>query len=63
MNPAKRHKEWASFTSPLCVNCLQQHVWKYLVRYPVLANTQEVCHCPCGHATDLTRSHEGGGRA
>jgi hypothetical protein len=42
-----RHKDWASFTMPLCARCLQEHVWRYLVRYPVAAVDQEACQCPC----------------
>lgn len=45
----KRHKEWAAFTVTLCTPCLQKHVWKYLVRYPVLKTHEEKCQCPCGH--------------
>jgi hypothetical protein len=42
-----RHEGWASFSLPLCAQCLQEHVWKYLVRYPVAAVDQEACQCPC----------------
>src|SRR6476660_914355 len=46
-----RHQEWASFSVPLCPYCLQNHVWRYLVRYPVAAvigpEFCELCQCPC----------------
>lgn len=42
-----RHKEWASFTLPLCRRCLQECTRRLHVRYPVAAVDPETCQCPC----------------
>lgn len=46
---AKRHDDWSPFTTVLCRTCIQRCVWKFLIRYPVLAYGKEVCACPCRH--------------
>ena len=40
-----RHDQWKGV--PMCQNCLRNHVWVYLVRYPMAAVGNEVCECPC----------------
>lgn len=43
----KRHKEWESFTVPLCQHCLHNCLKKFLIRYAVAAVGDEECGCPC----------------
>src|SRR6478736_9559094 len=46
-----RHKEWTSFSVPLCPYCLQNHARTLQVRYAVAAvigpELCELCQCPC----------------
>jgi hypothetical protein len=43
----KRHDSWASFTVPLCAQCMEHCAKKLLIRYAVLAAGSEQCKCPC----------------
>lgn len=42
-----RHQAWASFSTPMCIHCLQNHTRTHQVHYPVAAVGNEVCQCPC----------------